>query len=243
MNERRIFSFAFDGIHRAGKGTQIEILKNNLLKSGVPCVSIRGEGYRSGTADSPDNPHSNFWLRLSEQLKKSQNLKIWDEASYRLARELLVWRDRILSQQLEKNLAPFGVLLIDRSFISKSVLKNVHETVPPNKIFSSDDLYPSLLQKNKKITPDMVLPDIIFELSAPKDVLLSRLDASDPDFDFRKRNIETSHDIYKEAKNHLSQNIKDVIVTIDSSLSPDIIHKEVVKHIIEKFPELKTALQ
>lgn len=240
--QKNLLTFAFDGIHRAGKGTQIELLKNKLQEIGLPCISIRGEGYRSGLGNSPDNPETDFWKKMSEQLKTGEDLNLWDEASYRLARELVVWRDRILSKEIDKTLSPFGVLLVDRSFISKSVLKTVQSDsspLPPEKIFSSEELYPALLQKHKKITIDMVLPDIIFELTAPKETLLSRLNPDDPDYDFRKKNIEDSYEIYLDAKQHLPQNIKDIIITIDSSDKPEEINQKVIEEINSRFPELK----
>lgn len=242
MEQKKILTVAFDGMHRAGKGTQIELLKNELQKTGIPCISIRGEGYRSGLNSSQGDPKTDFWVKMSEQLKKGEDLHLWDEASYRLARELVVWRDRILSREVDKTLAPFGALLVDRSFISKSVLKNLQSKSPPEKIFSSDELYPELLHRHKKISVDMVLPDIIFELIAPKEVLLSRLEPNDPDYDFRKRNIENSYDTYVEAKRNLPQLIKNVIVTIDSSAKPEDVHKKVIEEIDSRFPELRTKL-
>lgn len=46
MNEKRIYSFAFDGVHRSGKGTQIELIQKILDEDGIPSISVRGEGYR-----------------------------------------------------------------------------------------------------------------------------------------------------------------------------------------------------
>ena len=237
--EKNILSFAFDGMHRVGKGTQIELLESELKETGIPYISIRGEGYRNGLNDSPGDPKTDFWIKMSEQLKKGSDLHLWDEASYRLARELIVWRDRILSKEVDKALAPFGVLLVDRSFISKSVLKNLQLKPPPEKIFSSDELYPELVQDHKKITVDMVLPDIIFELVAPREILLSRLDVNDSHYEFRKNGIENNYDVYMEAKDHLPQIIKDIIVTVDSSMEPEDVHKKIIEEINSRFPEIK----
>lgn len=234
--EKRIYSIAFDGMHRAGKGTQIEIFKRELQDSGIPSISIRGEGYRQGTGESPDDPSSDFWQDMSQKMKKGADLNLWDEASYRLARELIVWRDRILSRDVETALKPFGVLLIDRSLISKSILKNLQLKPPADKVFSSEELFPRLIQQKKKIDVDMVLPDLIFELVAPRDVLLSRLNKSDPDFEFRKSNIENKYELYLSAKDNLPQKIRDRIVTVDSTSSPEKLHEEIVKIIKERLP-------
>ena len=220
-NENKIISIALEGINRSGKGTQIELLKNKLEEIGIPCVSIRGEGYRRGLGVSQADPESDFWRKISEQLKNVKNgaeWSLWDEASYRLARELIVWRDRILTKEITKPSAPFdfGVLLIDRSLISKATLKSLQLEPPPKKIFSNEELYPPGLKHRKRITADMILPDLIIELSAPKEILLTRLDASDPDYDFKRNNIDNKYEQYAKAKEHLSEAIKNRIVNIDS---------------------------
>lgn len=72
MEQKKILTVAFDGMHRAGKGTQIELLKNELQETGIPCISIRGEGYRSGLNSSQGDPKTDFWVKMSEQLKKAR---------------------------------------------------------------------------------------------------------------------------------------------------------------------------
>ena len=39
--ERKIFSIALEGMHRAGKGTQMELLQSKITEAGIPCLSIR----------------------------------------------------------------------------------------------------------------------------------------------------------------------------------------------------------
>ncbi len=188
-SEKRIFTFAFEGMHRAGKSTQIDLLKNKLSELGIPSISIRGEGYRTGTGDTDSNPESDYWQKMTKILQDPDDYEAWNEASYRLARELIVWRDRVLSRKINETLQPFGVLLVDRSLISNAFLKKLHTKPSPEKIFTTDDLYPKHLQNRKKISADMVLPDMIIELLAPKDVLLSRLKKDDPDYSFRKKTL------------------------------------------------------
>ena len=97
-NEKKIFTIAFEGENRVGKGTQIEMIKNKLQEIGISCISIRGEGYRNGEGNLENDPESNYWKRMSEILKNGlDKYESWNEASYRLARELLVWRNKIYS--------------------------------------------------------------------------------------------------------------------------------------------------
>lgn len=236
--KNRIFSIAFEGMHRVGKETQMELLQKKIQAAGIPCISIKGEGYRYGAGEQPKDPQSDFWEKISEQLNKGADPAVWDEASYRLARELIVWRDRILSRQIDKTLAPFGVLLVDRSLISRAIAKSVDSPPPPKKIFSSEELFPQDVQHRKEITPEMVLPDAIVELVAPKEVLLARLDATDPEYEFRKSNIESKFDIYTDAKHHLSPEIQSRIVTVDSSASVDEVYNKIAEELKTRFPEL-----
>lgn len=236
--KKKIFSIAFEGMHRSGKGTQIELLKNKLSEIGLPCIAVQGEGYRRGIGSSPEDPQSDVWQKLSDQLKRGEGFDIWDEASYRLARELIIWRERVLNKEVSETLSPLGVLILDRSLISKSLLKTLQLKPSPTKIFSPDELYPDAIQHRKKITVDMVLPDIIFNLIAPKDVLLSRLDPQDPKYEFRKNNIIKDFDLYTSAKMHLSEEIKKRIVDIDSSAPAEEVYKAVMEQIKQRIPEL-----
>ncbi len=239
--EKKIVSIAFEGIHRTGKGTHIENLKNRLGELGIPYADIRGEGSRPGKGGTTGDPPSEPWLKLNEALHKregGEDVDRWDEAAYRLARELIVWRDRFLKRKIEASDSPFGALIVDRSLLSRAALMKHRLQPPPDKIFSTEDLYPEKIQNRKKITVEMILPDIIIELVAPKEVLISRLEQDDPRYEFRKRNIETMYVTYMEAKNHLSEEIRKRIVTIDSSRNEDEIFTDIEVAIRAKFPEL-----
>lgn len=109
--KREVISIAFEGMHRAGKGTHIEALKSKLAEDGIPAVDIRGEGSRAGRGETAGDPHSEWWLKLNQELHKKQgdeDATKWDEAAYRLARELIVWRDRFISNQVKAAGTPLG---------------------------------------------------------------------------------------------------------------------------------------
>ncbi|MFA7133081.1 MAG: hypothetical protein WC108_07265 [Bacteroidales bacterium] len=239
-NENRIFTIAFEGESRSGKGTQIEMIKNKLKEIGIPCIDIQGDGYRNGSGTSEKDPKSDYWQKISEILKNNpDNYLLWNKASYRLARELIVWRDRILSREVAKSLQPFGVLLVDRSLISNSVLKILEREPQPGVEFNSSELYPDSIQDRKKITTSMILPDMIIELIAPKEILLSRLDKNNSEYSFKKDSIENKYELYLEAKKRLPQEIQNIVISIDSSKSQEEVFTEVAKQIKSKFPEIK----
>ena len=41
------------------------MIKNKLREIGIPCISIRGEGYGNGEGNSEDNPESDYWKKIS----------------------------------------------------------------------------------------------------------------------------------------------------------------------------------
>jgi thymidylate kinase len=93
-----------------------------------------------------------------------------------------------------------------------------------------DDLYPKQFFENrKKLTVWDVLPDIIFLLSAPKEILFSRLDKSDQKYLFRKTLIEKKGDWYGQVIGLFPQTIKNRIVAMDATESPAELHTKVVK--------------
>jgi thymidylate kinase len=237
----KIISIAFEGMHRTGKGVQMELLKNKLEKIGVLFVDIRGEGSRAGNGKTEGDPNSEYWIKLNEELHSEDginNFELWDKASYRLAREFLVWRDRVLKNKIENSLSPFGVLVVDRSLVSNASLKNFNNKPSSDQVFTDNDLYRKDIQKTKKITPKDVLPDIIIELIAPKDVLISRLDKNDPKYEFRKNNIEEKYDTYLDTKSHLEKEILDKIVSVDSSREPEKVFEEIGLILKKRFPNL-----
>lgn len=46
MEKPKIFSLGFEGAHRSGKGTQIELLSRSLEDKRIPFLIVRGDGSR-----------------------------------------------------------------------------------------------------------------------------------------------------------------------------------------------------
>lgn len=243
-NPNQIFTIAFEGESRSGKDTQIELIKSRLSEMKIPCIAIRGEGYRNGLGDVGGDPESDYWKKMSKVLRENPGeYKLWNDASYRLARELIVWRDRILSKNVEESLKPFGILLVDRSLMSNAILKTLESKPESDYQFTPEELYPESIQNRKKISADMVLPDMIIEFIAPKEVLLKRLDKNNPDYKFKKESIEDKYELYLNAKKSLPKEIQDIIVSINSSGSQEEVFSEVLENIKSKFPELEISLK
>lgn len=234
----KIITIAFEGMHRVGKGTQIDLLAEYLNQFCVPHIKIKGDGSRSGIGTDSGDPYSGWWIKQNHKLRKTsgtENFEEWDKAAHRLVREFSIWKKRILPKLARGTSSEMGLLLIDRSIISRtSFVKYKFRFAINHHISGSKDLYPNI--SNELI--DIALPDMIVELIAPKEILISRLDSDDPKYNFRFRMIEEMFDNYTSAKNHLPDEILRRVVSVDSTNSPEEVFQEILTHVSVKFPEL-----
>lgn len=238
MEKPKIYSLGFEGSHRAGKGTQIELLSRNLQDKNIPFLVVRGDGSRLNEGKSLGDPVSQWWKNfLPELTREDTKLEDWNQSSYRLARELIVFRDRILPKICQETDSNVAVLLVDRSIISRTMIPR-----ELNPELSEYDLYPKNLVGNN-ITVEKVCPDIIFNLIADVGVLLSRLDPLDPKYIIRKRNIENKAIWYNDAIRFIPESVRDRVIEIDSSMSPEYIQRFIQSILIEKIPELGVLLK
>jgi thymidylate kinase len=222
-----IITIGFEGPNRVGKGTQISLLSHYLFYRKIPFLVIRGDGSRPATGSVGD-PFSFWWSEMNKKLRTTARLSDWDLASYRLAREMVVWRNRILLRMIRRANKEFGCLLIDRSIISRS-----HITREAGNL-DVEDLYAHYVLKRRKITYETLCPDVIFILTAPKDVLRARLDQNDPKYDFRKLLIETKSDWYKDISIFPEQ-IQHRIIRVDSTRPPDLVANKILALLHERF--------
>lgn len=58
MDKARIISLGFEGSHRSGKGTQIEIIAERLKEIDLPFLVVRGDGSRPNKGNDPGDPYS-----------------------------------------------------------------------------------------------------------------------------------------------------------------------------------------
>lgn len=223
-----IITIGFEGPNRVGKGTQISLLSHYLFSHQIPFLVIRGDGSRPASG-LPGDPFSFWWNEMNKKLRTTARLSDWDIASCRLAREMVVWRNRILPRMIRETDKKFGCLLIDRSIISRS---HITREVGSSNV---NDLYPDHLFKRKKITYETVCPDIIFNLCAPKEILRARLDLNDPKYDFRKLLIETKSEWY-ENTSMFPEYIQERIVCIDSTKSSDLVANKILTFLCVRFP-------
>jgi thymidylate kinase len=149
-------------------------------------------------------------------------------AAYRLGRELVVWRDRVLPHCARAQGQKLAVLLVERSLLSRTMIPRAMR-VPD----VADSLYPEKARiTGRKLSADLVCPDIILHLSAPKSTLLSRLDLNDAKYEFRRRLIEETHTWFEDAVDYLPPHLRARIVQIDASRDRDAVFAEILPHLL-----------
>lgn len=239
MSEKapRIATIGFEGPNRVGKSTQSELLKTHLEEQGIPVVIVRGDGSRSGQGDSFGNPESDTWKEIDSNLRnEGADLEEWNKSSYRIARELLVWRDRVLPNFVRELDSQAGVLLIDRSLLARTLVPR--EMGTPERLYDEDMRPENPVTGDKKgrsITAEDVAPDVIVQFIAPKDTLLSRLgDGQDEKSQLRRRLLEERYDWYLDAQNYLPEGLTDRIVRIDATGDPEEVFDIVLKTLVER---------
>lgn len=220
-----IKTIGFEGLHRSGKGTQIDLLKKHIEDIGIPCVTIRGGGSRTNTGIEIGDKYSAWWQNHLVKLKSSGVIKEdWIEGSRRLAREVILFRNKFLPELAAELGSDRAVLLIDRSILSHMAMLDSSDLnqIDISAVYGERDV------NNRKlpITAD-VFPDIIFYLKASPETLYSRLDANDPKYQFRKKNIDENTTSFDESIRILPIELKKKIIEIDANRSVDEVSAEI----------------
>ena len=220
-----IISIGFEGPNRAGKGTQCALLRDWLVERAIPSLIVRGDGSRTGSGECPGDPPSPWWQAISRRLYGLPvDYEAWNLAAYRLARELVVWRDRVLPRLVRAQGQRLGVLLVDRSLLSRTmILRAMGATDVAGGLYAE-----RYRTKGRRISPELVCPDLIVNLTAPRRVLVSRLDPGDPKFEFRKRLIEETCDWFGDAVAYIPRHLRSRVVKVDASEETERVFRRIV---------------
>jgi thymidylate kinase len=223
-----IFTIAFEGMNRAGKGTQIALLQHWLHTHHFPVVTLRGDGSRDGLGLSMGDPHCREWRSFKRRLAlcaPDQRFSMWNKAACRLALEFVEWKTLKLLPLLERLQSDFGFILLDRSLISRLLLR-YDET---GKV-SLETCYP-LDYKGKTVTWQDVLPTTTFLLHAPQQVLLDRLSQSDPKHEFRQKMLKEKYPLFEDVLNQLPEPINSTCIRVNSTSPINEIHAICLDHV------------
>ena len=229
----KIITIGLDGPNRVGKGTQAKLIQQWFQSQQIPALIIRGAGTRPGLGQEKGDPESAWWQSVNQWIRTPKaTYHDWDMTSARLARELLIWRDRILPRCAQKNERQTAVLIIDRTLLSRTITLRLRaETNIADKLYP-----PEAFGKRQPITSVEVCPDILFQLLAPKELLLSRLEPNDPKYAFRKRLIETTTDYFYDAEQFIPTQLQKRIKKLDASLSIGQLFSHILDHLKSSSP-------
>lgn len=213
-----ILCLALDGMNRCGKGTQLGLLSGYLKEENIPHVIVRGDGSREGGGETRGDPPSEWWrsFRQRERVCPNEQARFacWNEAADRLAAEFLTWRHELLPAEAQDQKAPYGVLLVDRSLLSRLLLArdaDPHCTL--------DSLYRGDWQGGP-LSWRQLLPDALIVLAADRTSLLRRLDPQDPKFAFRYRLITEKLPLFERILRELPTEIAAVTTVLDGTAPP-----------------------
>jgi thymidylate kinase len=216
---------AFDGLNRCGKGTQAALLQSRLREMDVFSVIIRGDGSRDGLGLTPGDPEDLWWQGFKSCLKGSEGttrwFDKWNEAACRLAHELICWQGITFPQMLKDSGRKSGVLLIDRSIISRiMVMRQAGEYNGLNSLYTVGG-------EPQDIDWEEVLPTVLFNFHVPQEVLLARLDHDDPKYQFRKGIIEQHFQLHVSVSRELPEEILGRTIPLNGDNELEVIHEEI----------------
>ncbi len=168
---QNIFIVSFDGLHNNGKGTQIALLSKQLNDSGISTLIRRGDGMRKGTGSEDTDPESSWWKENIARMRATgfegpESMAAATEASNRLNAEIFVAKNYYMPHLIQKEGRDTGVILLDRGPISRLFVKRREEP--------KADLDSIRFFENRSGRHEILLPDQIFLLHAPLDVLIGR---------------------------------------------------------------------
>lgn len=205
---------SFDGLNRAGKGTQIKLLGEHFKSKDYLVEVLRGDGSRPGLDSSGFyDPVSIFWQQWQKMEKKS--LDDWTHAANVLLYENYLRCIEVSAKAKKKDQK--GIVLLDRSHLSRWYMLRKQNSFLP---------FESCL---KELT---VHPNVYFVLDVPKEVLLTRnSDDNSEKAEFRRKVILTSYDHWIATLELVPEQIK--IYRLDGTKKEEEIHNE-IKWIVNK---------
>lgn len=221
----------FDGLHRSGKGTQIDLLSLRLSHQNIPFAVIRGDGTRRGLGLEPYDSPSEWWKvnydYFFEEEKSLQDKLYRRNLLYqRLMREARYYKNRRLPNIARESDVEKSFLIMDRTFISRFF--SMRQVIPD---ICVDDALVSIDSRNNKRVSS-VIPDFTFVLDVPQEILIERCERAidQPDKkDFRMSHLLKYYGLYHSIIEELKKDDRFNIQILDGRLSPREIHEAIGK--------------
>jgi hypothetical protein len=236
--EFRTAAIAFDGCCRVGKGEQLRELHSYFTSRGVPAMVLKGDGTRLGCGEAWHDLGSRYWTHTHDYHAGIHTpYEEWDRAAYDLARENIAWLNA-LKRIAFISRSRFAAAIYDRSIISRATLALQREMSEPGERLSPEQMWPSHLQTEERISYYDTTPDILFNLSAPQEELHKRIQPSDYDRAFRVRAIDIYYDCFMRAKNALPKGTTTTIIELDGLMPVKELAAIVIEHLEEMYSEV-----
>ncbi|MEO8911879.1 MAG: hypothetical protein ABI303_02755 [Candidatus Saccharimonas sp.] len=209
----------FEGEHRSGKGTQIDLYKQG---SESDLLVLRGDGsYQGGLSGILDETEICLREEINSQLYSEHTAKVkghlWSVAAHLCA-------ETILSSQFKDR-----SLLIDRGPLSRASF--LLSTGLEGKELL-DNMYPAYDFKSKHgvihggpINVESVDFGRIIYLQVPMEVLLERISDNDEKADFRRKNIIAKKGLFEKAIEALPKSVQSSVEVINGDRHPDEIYQ------------------
>lgn len=227
-----IISIGFEGQHRSGKETQIETLKEKLGEKGIPVIVVKGDGRKPEKDDYPIKLDQEKWDELTQKMSLPESEGIdWDKAAYRLAREYIVARDRLLPKVVREQGAPAGVIILDRSVLSRGAVAEGKR----------EDMYKEgATTKGRQIRVEDVVPNLIINIQVPVAELKSRIATNDPRADEKLRHIEQSEKKYNREfySQFLTEEEMSRVVDVSGVGTAEEVGKHIHNVLQQRYPQL-----
>jgi len=209
-------------------------LENYLSTKGIPSLVIRGDGTRMGQGAENYDPKSSWWQEnysyfFQDEGALEDKLQRRNLLYQRLSREGHYQLNRRLPTIMKQMGSEHAFLLMDRTFISR--LFSMRQIVPD--ISLEESLISINPKNNEKVYA--VLPEIVFVLDVPKEILIERCNQAKDQPDkivFRKGNLIRHYELYNQIVDEIGTDKRFNVRVVDGTLFPEEIHK-IVKQSLE----------
>lgn len=230
---------ALDGCCRTGKGEQLKALNAHFTSRGVPTMMLKGDGTRLGAGEAWHDLGSRYWTHRHDYHAGMHTPRSeWDVDAFTLARENKVWLTA-LDGIAKVSRSRFALAIFDRSIISRATLAIQREEHTEGKL-TEEQMWPPYLQTpGDEITYAETQPDILFNLTAPQEVLENRISQDDYDRAFRMRAVYEYYDDFVRAKEALPESTTTKIIDLDGEAPIQDNTKIILNHLGEMFPEVE----
>ena len=205
----------FEGEHRSGKGTQIDIYKK---RHDAEITVVRGDGsYQGGLEEVLSEEEIAFRRNLNERLYKETDKVdvLWGIAATACAMTINKPQFKDTSLLIDRGPLSRASFLLSRGMEGDEL---VHAMYPG----FSYSFETSTINQEPIPLEDVDFGKIVY-IKVPTPVLLSRISPDDPKAEFRKRNIIEKEGLFDRAIKNLPRDIQNSIEVVDGNQSPDAV--------------------